>query len=51
MSTKKNSTKKERKQVKEQRPRRDFFQADWNDDVYVQRTIAKKGKLGGTKLG
>jgi len=49
--SKKKSTKKQRKQVKKQRTNSDFFQADWNDDVYIQRTIAKKGSLGGRRLG
>lgn len=47
----KKQTKQERKQVKKKRGSGDFFQADWNDDVYIQRTIAKKGKVGGIKLG
>jgi len=51
MKNKKKDTKKERKSVKKQRAGNDFFQADWNDDVYVQRTIAKKGSLGGRRLG
>lgn len=47
---KKKKAKKERKS-KKQVTNRDFFQADWNDEVYIQRTIAQKGGVGGRKIG
>lgn len=43
--------KRKRKKEKRQRPGSDFFNADWNDEVYIQRKIANKGGLGGRKLG
>ena len=49
--SKKQTKQKSKKVKKRQRTNSDFFQADWNDDVYIQRTIAKKGRIGGIKLG
>ena len=46
---KKNKKKEPKK--KRQKTNADFFQADWNDDTYVQRLLSKNGKIGGTKLG
>jgi len=45
--------KKDTKPVKKSKPPRnkDFFQAHLNDDVYIKRIIAKKGGVGGIKLG
>ena len=49
MTKKKKKTKEKRSKKKSQS--RDFFKANWNDEVYVQRTIAKKGGIGGSKVG
>lgn len=44
-SSKKDTTKKKKGVSK------DFFNADWNDEVYVQRMLSKRGGIGGRKLG
>ena len=44
--------KKDTKPVKKVKPKgKDFFQAHLNDDVYIKRAIAKRGGVGGKKLG
>jgi len=47
----KKETKKKETKKKRQKTNADFFQADWNDDVYVQRQLSKGGRIGGRKLG
>ena len=47
----KKETKKKETKKKRQKTNADFFQADWNDDVYVQRQLSKGGRIGGSKLG